>query len=73
MDIKKENFKRISENRIKKINDLISKLHNFNNPSFYDFEDKEIYDMFKQIQDELDKQKRIFMEERNKKGKRIKL
>ena len=73
MDIKKENFKRISENRIKKINDLISKLHNLNNPSFYDFEDKEIDDMFKQIQDELDKQKRIFMEERNKKGKRIKL
>ena len=70
MSIKKENFKRISENRIKKINDLISKLHNLINPSFYEYEDKDIDEMFKAIQNELDKQKEIFIKERNKTRKK---
>ena len=73
MDIKKENFKRISENRIKKINDLISKLQNLINPSFYDYDDKQINQMFESIQNELDKQKKIFLEDKKKKNKRIRL
>ena len=73
MDIKKDNFKRISENRVKKINDLISKLHNLINPSFYEYDDSEIDDMFNKIQDELDKQKAIFVQERERKNKRVKL
>ena len=73
MDIKRENFKRISESRIKKINDLISKLNNLNNPSFYEYEDSEIDDMFNSIQLELDRQKEIFAQERKKKNKRVKL
>lgn len=73
MDIKKENFKRISESRIKKINDLISKLQNLINPSFYEYDDKEIDEMFESIQNELDRQKQIFLDDKKKKHKRGKL
>ena len=73
MDVKKENFKRISESRVKKINDLISKLHNLINPSFYEYSDQEIDNMFENIQKELDKQKEIFVNDRKKKNKRVKL
>ena len=73
MDIKKENFKRISESRIKKINDLISKLQNLINPSFYEYDDKEIDEMFESIQNELDRQKQIFLDDKKKKYKRGKL
>ena len=40
MSVKSDNFKRISDNRVKKINDLISKLHNLINPSFYEYDDE---------------------------------
>lgn len=73
MDIKKENFKRISESRVKKINDLISKLQNLINPSFYDYDDKQINQMFESIQNELDKQKQIFLDDKKKRHKRAKL
>ena len=39
---------------------LISKLHNLTNSSFYEYTDEQIDDMFKEIQKELDKQKNIF-------------
>ena len=35
MNAKQENFKRIAENRVNKIIDMISKLENLNNTSFY--------------------------------------
>lgn len=73
MDIKKENFKRISESRVKKINDLIFKLQNLINPSFYDYDDKQINQMFESIQNELDKQKQIFLDNNKKKHRRAKL
>ena len=73
MDIKKENFKRISESRVKKINDLISKLQNLINPSFYDYDDKQINQMFESIQNELDKQKQIFLDDKKQRHKRAKL
>lgn len=73
MDVKKENFIRISESRVKKINELISKLQNLINPSFYDYDDKQINQMFESIQNELDKQKKIFLDDKKKKNKRGKL
>ncbi len=73
MNIKEENFKRISESRIKKINDMISKLHNLINPSFYEYSDQDIENMFKAIQKELDGQKEIFINDRKKKNKRVRL
>lgn len=73
MNIKQENFKRIADNRTSKIVDLISKLHNLTNSSFYEYTDEQIDDMFKIIQKELDKQKNIFLSERKKDKKKVEL
>lgn len=73
MNVKQENFKRIADNRTSKIIDLISKLHNLTNASFYEYTDEQIDNMFKAIQKELDKQKNIFMSERKKEKKRVEL
>ncbi len=67
--VKQQNFKRIAENRTGKIVDLISKLHNLSNSSFYEYTDEQIDKMFDIIQQELDKQK----EEFKKKGKNKKI
>ena len=67
--IKQQNFKRIAENRINKIIDLISKLHNLSNSSFYEYTDEQIDKMFDTLQKELDRQK----EEFKKKGKNKKI
>ena len=60
MGIKHDNFVRISETRVSKIVDLISKLNNLNNRSYYDFTPEEANKMFEEIQRELDKQKMEF-------------
>ena len=57
MDTKKENFKRIAENRTNKIIELISKLHNLSNSSFYEYTEDQIDSIFNAIQEELDKQR----------------
>lgn len=69
MSVKSENFERISENRISKIVTLISKLSNLMNPSFYEYTDKQIDEMFDRIQKELDKSKKEFKENSKKKHK----
>ncbi len=66
---KRENFKRIATNRTNKIIDLISKLHNLSNSSFYEYTDDQIEQIFNAIQKELDKQKKEFQQD-YKKGKR---
>ena len=68
-NVKQKNFKRIAENRTEKIVDLISKLHNLSNSSFYEYTDEQIDKMFDIIQRELDKQKKEF----KKKGKNKKI
>lgn len=73
MKSKQDNFKRISENRTNKIVDLISKLHNLSNTSFYEYSDEQIDEMFNVIQKELDKQKNIFISERKKGKKKVEL
>jgi tRNA uridine 5-carbamoylmethylation protein Kti12 len=73
MNNKKENFKRIAENRTNKIIDLISKLHNLSNSSFYEYTDKQIDLIFNAIQNELDRQKKEFMKDRKKGKKRFEL
>ena len=67
MNEKRENFNRISQNRVNKIIDSISKLSNLTNTSFYEHDDKQIIDLFNSIQNELDKQKKVFLEQKNKK------
>ena len=73
MNTKQENFKRIADNRTHKIIELISKLHNLSNSSFYEYTDEQIDDIFRSIQKELDKQKGIFLSERNKSKKKVEL
>ena len=60
MNAKQENFKRIAENRVNKIIDMISKLENLNNTSFYEYTDEQMENIFNVIQKELDKQKELF-------------
>ena len=73
MNVKQENFKRISDNRTKKIIDLVSKLRNLNNPSFYEYTPEEIRNIFVSIQNELDKQKEYFEKLLKKETKKEKL
>ena len=73
MNTKQENFKRIADNRTHKIIELISKLHNLSNSSFYEYTDEQIDEIFRSIQKELDKQKDIFLSERNKSKKKVEL
>ena len=73
MENKRENFKRIAESRTNKIIDLISKLHNLSNSSFYEYTDEQIDSIFNAIQNELDKQKKQFMKDRKKGKKRFEL
>lgn len=68
MNAKQENFKRIAENRVNKIIDMISKLENLNNTSFYEYSDEQMENVFKAIQKELDKQKELF--NKSKKSKK---
>ena len=67
MNIKQENFKRIAENRVNKIIDMISKLENLNNASFYEYSDEQIDNIFNSIQNELDRQKEKFKRIKNTK------
>lgn len=67
MNIKQENFKRIAENRVNKIIDMISKLENLNNASFYEYSDEQIDNIFNAIQNELDRQKEKFKRSKNTK------
>lgn len=72
MNKKQENFKRIAENRVNKIVNLISKLENLKNTSFYEYTEEQIKTMFNSIQSELDKQKQEFKKDEMKK-KRVEL
>ena len=51
-NIKKDNFKRISENRVSKILALFSQLRNLTNLSFYEYTNEEILRIFILIDDE---------------------
>ncbi len=69
METKRDNFKRIAENRTNKIIELITKLQNLMNPSFYEYTEKEIDSIFNAIQEELDRQKESFKKNINRKKK----
>ena len=73
MDNKKDNFKRIAEKRTNKIIELISKLQNLTNTSFYEYSDEQIEAIFQAIQTELENQKKIFEDDRKKGKKRFEL
>lgn len=75
MENKKENFKRISENRVSKILVLLSQLTNLTNTSFYEYTDEEINKIFSTIENEVKKSKEALLRANNKdkKNKRFEL
>ena len=66
-NIKKDNFKRISENRVSKILALFSQLRNLTNSSFYEYTNEEILRMFILIDDESKKTREKLLEANNRK------
>lgn len=73
MESKKSNFKRISENRVSKIIALIKQLTNLTNTSFYEYSDSQIETMFKEIEEELKKSKKMLLKNNEKKNKKVEL
>ncbi len=72
MDNKKNNFKRVAENRVNKIIKLISSLANLSNTSFYEYTDEQIDAIFNAIEEETHKTKSKF-DKSKKRGKKFKL
>ena len=60
MNDKKENFRRISENRKYKIIDMISKLHNLTNTAFYEYSEEDINNLFDPIKNALEEERSKF-------------
>lgn len=74
MDIKKENFKRISENRVSKILTMLTQLTNLSNSSYYEYSDEDIEKIFDAIEQETKKSKEILLKRnKTKNGKRFEL
>lgn len=72
---KRDNFKRISENRVSKILVLLSQLTNLTNTSFYEYTDEDINKIFDTLEEETKKAKEILLRtnDKNKKNKRFEL
>lgn len=67
---KKENFKRISENRVNKILTLLSQLSNLTNSSFYEYSEEDIEKIFNAIEREAKKTKKVLLDAGEKKTKK---
>ena len=67
MTDKKNNFKRIAENRTNKIISMIKLLGNCSNKSNYSYTDEEVKKIFSAIENELKNSKLKFTEASNKK------
>lgn len=67
MENKKENFKRISENRVSKILVLLSQLTNLSNSSYYEYTDEDIEKIFTAIEEEKKKSKEMLLKGKNNK------
>ncbi len=70
MENKKENFKRISENRVSKILNLLSQLTNLSNSSYYEYTDEEIEKIFKAINEESNRTKEVLLNKNKINGKK---
>ena len=73
MDNKRDNFKRIAENRVNKILDLYKQLGNLTNNSFYEYTNEEIEKIFQELEKELKNTKKKLISNNDKKGKRFTL
>lgn len=72
MENKKENFKRISENRVSKILALLTQLANLSNSSFYEYTEEEIEKIFEAINNEAQRSKDTLLKANEKKKKKKK-
>ena len=72
---KRDNFKRISENRVSKILVLLSQLTNLTNTSFYEYTEEDINKIFDTLEEEMKKSRDILLRtnDKNKKNKRFEL
>lgn len=70
MDNKKENFKRIAENRVNKILTLYKQLENLSNTSFYEYTNDQIEKIFEILEKELKSTKEKLIKENKEKGKK---
>lgn len=69
MDIRRENFKRIAENRTNKVINLIELLGNLSNKSYYDYTEEEVEKIFKTIQITLNIQRDKFKSKTHRRKK----
>jgi hypothetical protein len=65
-NIKKENFKRISESRLTKIVALLKQIANLKNTSFYEYDEVEILEIFKVIEEEKEKALKTLLKAKSK-------
>lgn len=72
MENKKNNFKRISQNRLEKIISTIEQLENLTNSSFYEYTDEEIKEIFNQIYSVSKKTEQKLIDN-NKKKKKVRI
>lgn len=70
MENKKENFKRISENRVNKIITTLDQLTNLTNSSFYEYSNDDILLIFQLIENEVTRVKEVLLKT-NDKNKKI--
>ncbi len=68
MENKKENFKRIAENRVNKILSLLKQLENLNNTSYYEYTDEQIYKIFDILEIEMKNTRLKLIKENKQKG-----
>lgn len=74
MNQKKDNFKRISENRVNKILTLLEQMTNLTNASFYEYSEEEIEKIFGVLNENFKKTKKLLLDNiRKKKNKRFEL
>lgn len=69
MGNKKQNFIRISSNRTAKIIALLNQLTNLTNTSFYEYTDTEIEIMFRDIEQAVQRSKKILLKNNRKNNK----
>lgn len=73
MTDKKNNFKRIAENRTNKIIDMLELLGNLSNTSFYEYSDADIEKIFGAIEEQLEKTRSKFSKNKKPLRRRFEL
>ena len=73
IDKKRENFKRLAENRTNKILDMLNLLGNLSNKSNYSYTEEEVEFIFDTLEKELTKQKEKFLKRPEPKQKKFRL